>query len=145
MELIESYDALFMMSVKNIAFSMMVTTLNLSLTEDSAGKFAMSVVAANQISFWAGMIYNLIWVKITGFSLFFRWGMWWTWITIPMTAIAGVAPLFLKVNKFVWAVNAAGFFYGMKPFWETRGDMREYLAMQDEIEDFQEYYEDDEE
>ena len=56
-----------------------------------------------------------------------------------------IAPLFLGANKFAWAVNAAGFFYGMKPFWETRGDMREYLAMQDEIEDFQEYYEDDEE
>ena len=57
MELIESYDALFMMSVKNIGFSFMVLSLNIALTEDDGGKFAMGAVAANQMSFWAGMIY----------------------------------------------------------------------------------------
>ena len=62
-----------------------------------------------------------------------------------MTALASLAPLFLGANKFVWAVNTAGFFYGMKPFWETRGNIREYLKNQDEIEAWEEYYEDVEE
>jgi len=60
-------------------------------------------------------------------------------------AITALAPLALGANKITCALNVAGFFYGMKSFWGNKGDMRDYLGMQDEIQAFEEYYVDDEE
>jgi len=59
--------------------------------------------------------------------------------------ITALLPLAFGANKITWAINTAGVFYGFKSYWGNRGDMWDYLAMQDEIKAFEEYYEDVEE